>query len=78
MFPIVNPPPGTLAFDFNCNGAEEAETPKVTCGADCSSQGFQGVVACGATAPLRKCGGMPALCTFQPLVPATSKTQRCK
>ena len=78
MFPIPNPPPGTLPFDFNCSGAEEAETPAVTCGVDCTSQGFQMAVACGATAPLGKCGGMPGLCTFQLLTPAVSKTQRCK
>ena len=77
-FPITNPPPGTLPFDFNCSGGEEAETPKVSCGVDCASQGFNAVVPCGSTAPLGKCGGVVGFCTFQPLSPAASKTQRCK
>jgi hypothetical protein len=77
-FPITNPLPGTPAFDFNCDGTETEETPKVTCGADCASQGFQGTVACGAAAPLGKCVGVAPMCTFQLLSPAVSKTQRCK
>jgi hypothetical protein len=77
-FPITNPLPGTLPFDFNCDGAEEAETPKLTCGGDCSSTGFNTVVACGASAPLGKCGGIAPLCGFTAISPAVSKTQRCK
>jgi hypothetical protein len=77
-FPITNPPPGTLPYDFNCSGSEEAETPKLTCGGDCSSMGFNSVVPCGASAPLGKCGGIAPLCGFTALSPAVSKTQRCK
>ncbi|MEP7125432.1 MAG: hypothetical protein ABJE95_31155 [Byssovorax sp.] len=77
-FPITNPPPGTLPFDFNCSGSEEAETPKLTCGGDCSSVGFNSVVACGASAPLGKCAGIAPLCGFMEISPAVSKTQRCK
>jgi hypothetical protein len=76
--PITNPPLGTLPFDFNCSGAEEAETPMLKCGVDCASQGFETVVGCGATAPLGQCAGLVGFCKFQALAPAVSKTQRCK
>ncbi len=76
-FPIENPPVGTLPFDFNCNGLQETETLALNCGACAQGVGFQGPVACGASAPLGTCTGI-LVCSFTPSNPAVSKTQRCK
>jgi hypothetical protein len=77
--------PGTLPFDFNCDGAETAETPALTCtggslgGCSPTGTGFASTVACGVSAPLGKC--VPtgiATCEWQALNPSQNLTQRCK
>jgi hypothetical protein len=71
--------PGTLPFDFNCNGIEEAETPTLNCSV-CGSNtvGFKMDVACGQTGALGTCVGATVLCSWQPMSPAQMAVQKCK
>jgi hypothetical protein len=75
---------GTKPFDFNCDGAETAETGVLTCNGvvltGCPmGTGFQADVACGVSAPLGKCGTKDGVnCAWVPVNPAQNVTQRCK
>lgn len=74
--------PGTLDYDKNCNGVEEAETPVLNCVfGNCSSavKGFASPVACGASAPLGHCQSVAFIgCQWKAENPAQNKTQKCK
>lgn len=70
--------PNTDPYDKNCDGVVEKETKVLGCKLFyCpGGKGFKGDVACGASAPLGHCGGIP--CAFQAENPAQSKVQRCR
>lgn len=67
------------SYDWNCDGDEETETPKVTCegGLGCGfaqgDTGFEQEVACGAVAEVGSCDGIP--CSFDG---SAEVTQRCR
>ena len=69
--------PGTLPFDFDCNGVDEAETPTLDCAACDPRTGFQADVPCGMVAALGTCVGL-ALCSWQASSPTMMVVQRCK
>ena len=70
--------PNTAPYDKNCDGTVEKETKALGCAfLHCpGGKGFQNDVACGASAPLGHCGGVP--CGFQNENPSQSKIQRCR
>jgi hypothetical protein len=68
--------PGTLPFDFNCDGEETKETPPCVLlqGVCPSGPSFQSDVACGTTDTLGTCNAVLCLWTAG----TSLKVQRCK
>lgn len=72
--------PGTLPYDFNCDGTETKQTPVLACiGAICATpattKGFQQDESCGAPGMLGHCAGTTP-CTW--VSDSAVQTQICK
>lgn len=75
--------PGTLPFDFDCNGVEEMETAVLSCTGLLSTAcgtatGFQAAVQCGQSAPLGHCVASGLACAWAAMTPSQNQIQRCK
>lgn len=73
---------GTTSFDFNCDGAEDAETQVLACpglATGCpAGEGFEASVLCGKSGALGHCVPSGIVCAWAPLNPAKMVVQRCK
>lgn len=73
---------GTLPFDFDCDGAELAETPVRDCpgtALNCpGGEGYKATVACGESAAIGHCVPSGFGCAWTANNPAKNLVQRCK